>query len=72
VGDAVWNAIAESGLSYQDVIRLLLAVAAGKTLITDLGGGNAEVAFRDQADTKDRVFAEMTGSERTTVTVDPS
>lgn len=70
VADAVWNAIAESGLSYQEVVRLLLAVAAGKSTIVDLGGGNAEVAFRDVADTKNRVFAEMVGSERDTVTLD--
>ena len=70
VADAVWSAVAESGLSYEQVIRILLAVAAGKTQITDLGGGNAEVAFRDVADSKDRVFAEMVGSERDVVTLD--
>lgn len=72
VGDAVWKALCEGALTYEDVMRILLAVAAGKTTITDLGGGDAEVVFRDQADTKDRVFAEMTGSERTNVVLDPS
>lgn len=72
VGDAVWQKICEAGLTYQDVQRILLAVAAGKTTINNLGGGLAEVSFRDQADSKDRVFAEMTNSERTTVTVDPT
>lgn len=44
----------------------------GTPSINNLGGGLAEVSFRDQADSKDRVFAEMTNSERTTVTVDPT
>jgi hypothetical protein len=40
-------------------------VAAGQTTID-----GSTVAFRDQADTKDRVTATMTGSERTTVALD--
>lgn len=36
-----------------------------------MGGGAATVAFRDVADSKDRIVADMTGSERTTVTRDP-
>ena len=47
------------------LLRLLLAVAAGKTTID-----GSTVAFRDQADTTNRVLAEMTGSERTIVTLD--
>lgn len=61
---AVWAEVLESGLDAADVMRLLLAVAAGKT---DISG--TTVTFRDQADTKNRVTAEMTGSERTTVVV---
>lgn len=61
---AVWAEVMESGLDAADVMRLLLAVAAGKT---DISG--TTVTFRDQADTKNRVTAEMTGSERTTVVV---
>jgi len=72
VGAALLAALIEGTLTFQDVQRILLSVAAGQTVITDLGGGNAEVQFRDQADALDRVFAEMTGSERTTVTLDPS
>jgi len=70
VGDAVFNAICEAGFSYGDVVRILAAVAAGKTTITDLGGGNATVIFRDLNDTKDRVEASMTDSERTALTID--
>lgn len=66
----IWNQVLEDGLSAADVMRLLLAVATGKTTITDLGGGLATVRFRDAADTKDRVVAGMTDSERTSVTTD--
>jgi len=54
----------------RDVLKILAAVAAGKTNITDLGLGNAVVEFRDLSDTKEVVTAEMTGSERTNVTLD--
>lgn len=70
VAAAVWEAICETGFSYQEVLRLLSAVAMGKSEIVDLGGGNATVTFRDINDTKDRVVADMTGSERTDVTKD--
>lgn len=71
VGDAVWSAIAEGALSYGDLQRILVAVAAGKTTIIDLGGGAATVTFRDTTDTTDRVVATMDGSERTVVVLDP-
>lgn len=69
---AVWERILEAGYSAQECMRILTAVAAGKTDITDLGGGSATVVFRNLADTKDRVDADMTGSERTSVTLDVS
>lgn len=72
VTGAVLEAKVEGNYSLKDALRLLLAVAAGKTDITDLGGGNATVKFRDVNDTKDRVTASMTGSERTSVTKDAS
>lgn len=56
--------------SMRDVLKILAAVAAGKTTINDLGGGNATVTFRDLSDTTDRVVADMTSSERTDVTLD--
>lgn len=67
VTGGVLTAPVEGGLTLRDVLRVLLAVAAGKTTTT---GSN--VAFRDQADTKARVAASMTGSQRTTVTIDPT
>lgn len=67
VTGAVLTAPIEGGLSLRDVLRLLLAVNAGKTTIS-----GSSVAFRDQADTKNRVAASMTGSQRTTIAVDPT
>ena len=67
-----WTEIIEGSRTAQEVLRILLAVAAGRTTVTDLGGGSAEVVFRDQANTKNRVFANLTGSQRTSVTLDPS
>lgn len=65
-----WTEVIESGYTAAEILRLLAAVAAGKTDIVDLGGGAATVIFRDIADTKDRIVADMTGSERTTLTLD--
>jgi hypothetical protein len=65
-----WTEVIESGYTAAEILRLLVAVAAGKTEIVDLGGGNATVTIRDIADTKDRIVADMTGSERTSLTLD--
>lgn len=61
--------IVENGLSVRDVLRLILAVQVGKTSIAT---GPTVVTFRDTADSKDRVVAGMTGSQRIIVTLDPS
>ena len=70
VTGAVLESPVEPGVTLRQAIRALLAVAAGKTDITDLGGGAATVKFRDVNDTKDRVTATMAGSERTAVSKD--
>ena len=70
VGDAVFNTIMEAGFSYGDAVRILTAVAAGKTTIVPGAGATATVTFRDVNDTKDRVVADMDGSERLDVTLD--
>lgn len=67
-----WTEIIEGSLSASDVLKLLLAIQAGRTSITDLGGGNASVKFKDLTGTVDRVTASVTGSERTAVTLNPS
>ncbi len=66
IGESVWNFIVENGYTSADVLRLLAAVAAGKTDIT-----GTTVTFRDLGDTENRIVAEMTGSERTTITLNP-
>lgn len=67
---ATLTSLVEPGITVEETLRILLAVAAGKTTIVDLGGGSASVVFRDTNDTKNRLSAGMTGSERTTVTLD--
>jgi hypothetical protein len=67
---AVWSQAIENGHTAEEIIRLLAAVAAGQTSITDLGGGSATVIFRDLDDTKDRITASMTNSERTSLVLD--
>ena len=70
VAAAVWDALAEGNFTYAQMLKILSSVSVGKTSIIDNGGGSATVTFRDLSDTKDRVVADMDGSERTSVTVD--
>jgi hypothetical protein len=65
---ATMSQIIENGITMKEAMRLILAVLVGKTDIIDLGGGSATVKFRDTADSKDRVSASMTGSERSSIT----
>lgn len=55
-----------------DALRILLAVAAGKSTITALGGGAATVEFQAVDDSGVVVSATMDGSERTAVTLTPT
>jgi len=55
-----------------DALRILLAVAAGKTTINALGGGAAIVEFQAVDDSGVVVSATMDGSERTAVTLTPT
>lgn len=63
----VWAAVLDSGYSAGDIMRLLAAIAGGKTTIS---GSLPTVVFRDLGDTRDRVTADMDESERVTVTLD--
>lgn len=65
-----WTEVIEAGLSAAEILRIILAVQAGQTTITPTGTGTADVAFKAQNGTTDRVLASMTGSERTTVLVE--
>lgn len=71
IAQEVLGSVVEAGVDLRQVLRILAAVAAGKTDI-DISGPNPIVTFRDLNDTKDRVTATMTGSERTTVVKDAS
>lgn len=66
----VWNYILDNGHTAAELMRLRASIDAGKTTITDLGSQQATVTFRNLADTKDRVIADMEGSERTNITLD--
>jgi hypothetical protein len=68
---AVYARIVEGGLDLEATLRLLLAVAVGKTTI-DSSGSPVIVTFRDTDDTKDRIIADMISSERTSVVLDPT
>ena len=69
VAQAVLGFKIEGDYSMRDILKILSAVAAGKTSITDLGSGNATVVFRDINDTEARVNASMSGSERNSVSI---
>ena len=58
----------EGGYDADGLLRIILSAVAGK------GGddGNGTYRYRDIADTKDRIVAPVSGSERTSVTLDGS
>jgi hypothetical protein len=64
-----WTEVIESGYTAQEILKILLAVSAGTTTITDLGGGAATVKFKSVSGGLDRVNATMAGSERTSITL---
>lgn len=63
--------VADGTYTIEDLLKIMAAIMAGKTTITDLGGGLATVAFRDLADSLNRVVANMDESKRTSVTITP-
>lgn len=67
-----WDVVLEGGYTAGELMRVLTAIAAGKTTIVDLGGGAATVTFRNLADTVDQVKATMAGSERAAINLDVS
>lgn len=67
LGADVWSAVAESTLTYAEVVRIALAVLAGEST----GGGTATPTMRDVADTKARVtYTVTTSGNRTAVVLD--
>lgn len=67
----VWEENIEGVYTAKQIMQLLASVALGKTTIIDNGNNTATVIFRDLADTGNRITAEMEGSERINVTLNP-
>lgn len=70
IAQEVFGSIVESGVNFKEVLRILVAIAAGRTTINNLGSGNATVNFRDLANAKNRISASMEGSSRVDVSLD--
>jgi len=67
--DEILDEVVEGTLTLRQVLRILLAVLAGKSG----GGGTTTDTFRDVADSKDRVSATVNASgNRTAITLDGS
>jgi hypothetical protein len=71
VAQAVWATAVEGSYTALQLQRLISAILAGKTTITDTGDGTATVVFRDLNDSTNRVEADMDGSERLDITLTP-
>ncbi len=67
VAQATLQMTVEAGLSLKDVLRLLLATAAG-----DATGLDANPAFKSQDGGKTRLAGTRSGGDRTITTIDPS
>lgn len=65
IAAAVWTKIIEGGISAEEMMRLLLAVQTGAALVPD---GAGSFAFRDAADTKDRVVGAVAPDGTRTIT----
>ena len=69
IAAAVWAYVVEGAYTAVQVYRIIAAVLAGEST----GGGTTSVAFRDIADSKNRVSATVDGDgNRTAVTLDGS
>ena len=64
---SLWATAIEGSLTAEQCLRVLLAIMAGKSVITNTNP--VHVKFRDIADTKDRVDATMDGTKRSSVTL---
>ena len=69
IEEDVFSKSVEGSLTFEDIIKILLAVAAGESS----GGGTANIKFRDQADTKNRIEATVdSNGNRININVDGS
>ena len=64
---SIWATTSETGETFGDAIRLIVAMLVGAATIQD---GNGAFAFRDKADTKDRVAGTKSGTARAVTTRD--
>lgn len=71
IAAAVWAYVLEPGFSAGLMLRVIAAVAAGKTVIISPTPGSAHVTFRTISDDGDIVDADLVGSERTSITITP-
>lgn len=63
-----WTEVIESGFTAAEILRLIASATAGKMS----GANTATVTFRDLADSKDRIVADVDATGRTDVTLDPT
>lgn len=69
IASAVWSYVAEGALTAVQLYRIIVAALAGKST----GGGTTSVAFRDVADSKNRIAATVDADgNRTAITLDGS
>jgi hypothetical protein len=52
-------------------MRIILAIQAGETTVSDVGGGTKTITFKGQDGATDRVIASVSGSDRISVSVLP-
>lgn len=71
IAAAVWAYALEPGFSAGLMLRVIAAVAAGKTVILAPVPGSAHVTFRTISDSGDIVDADVMASERTSITITP-
>ena len=65
IAEAVWGGvILDGGYNARQLMQILASIAVGKTIID-----GTTVTFRNLDDDKDRVVAEMTGSERASIAI---
>jgi hypothetical protein len=67
----VWSTNLNNTYSATDLMNILASVSAGKSTITDIGGGRFQVVFRDVEDTTDVITATTEGRERVEVEITP-
>jgi hypothetical protein len=61
-----WSTVIEGSYTAEDILRIVVAVLAGKTTIS-----GTTATFRDITDASNIVVASMSGSQRATVTLNP-